>query len=264
MKRRTLDIAFSIGGVIFSLLLLVVGLILTNQKNFAETYVHDQLQEQQISFKPADKLVSEEEFQATLLKSLGSQDAVDAFIAQYNVTSEANSKCLNQYAGQQMLTGKQAECYANDFIRLHALESSIVTDTGLKLPDGTAVDGVSYTYSTISGPITAAKLVVTDLTDSGAPQDEIDAAQKTADKLQSLRVDTLLRAQFLRGSLLTTYGFSVFGQRAGQAAWVCYIAALVLFVLSIAGFVHAFASKKADNVILAVEHHETDKDMAKV
>ena len=54
MKRRTLDLAFSIGGVVFSVLLLVVGLILTNQKNFAETYVRDQLKEQQISFKPAE------------------------------------------------------------------------------------------------------------------------------------------------------------------------------------------------------------------
>jgi len=35
---------------------------------------------------------------------------------------------------------------------------------------------------------------------------------------------------------------------------VCYAAALVLFLLSIAGLVHAFTSKKADDVILAVEH----------
>jgi hypothetical protein len=256
MKRRTLDIAFSIGGVIFSLLLLVVGLILTNQKNFATTYVHDQLQEQQIKFSPVDKLASEEDFQATLLKSLGTQEAVDQFIADNHVTSEANSKCLNNYAGQELLNGKQAECYANDFIRLHALESSIVTDTGLKLPDGTPVDGKSYTYSTISGPITAAKLAVTTATDAGASAEEIAKLQKTADSLQSKRTDTILRAQFLRGALLTTYGFSVFGERAGQAAWVCYAAALVLFILSIAGFVHAFASKKSDDVILVAEHHE--------
>ena len=38
MKRKTLDIAFSFGGVVFSVLLLVVGLILTDQKNFADDY----------------------------------------------------------------------------------------------------------------------------------------------------------------------------------------------------------------------------------
>ena len=108
MKRRTLDLAFSIGGVVFSVLLLVVGLILTNQKNFAETYVRDQLKEQQISFKPAEALGSTEEFQATLLESLGSQEAVDAFVAEKNLTSEADSKCLNEFAGKQMLTGKMA------------------------------------------------------------------------------------------------------------------------------------------------------------
>ena len=43
MKRRTLDIAFSIGGMIFAVLLLVVGLILSNQASFAKSYVHDQL-----------------------------------------------------------------------------------------------------------------------------------------------------------------------------------------------------------------------------
>jgi hypothetical protein len=259
MKRRTLDIAFSIGGIVFAVLLVVVGLILNNQKTFATNYVHDQLAEQQISFKPADKLASEEDFQKALLAGLGTQQKVDEFIAANNVTSEANSKCLNQYAGQAMLNGKQAECYANDFIRLHALESSIVTGTGLKLPDGTAVDGVSYTYSTISGPITAAKLEVTKATDSGQPQSVIDEKQAVADKLGALRTDTILRAQFLRGALLTTYGFSIFGDRAGQAAWVCFAAALVLLILSIAGLVHAFASKKAEDVILVAEHHEPTK-----
>jgi hypothetical protein len=149
MKRRTLDIAFSVGGVIFSVLLLIVGLILTNQKNFAHTYVRDQLAAQEISFKSADTLVSDADFQATLLKALGTQAAVDAFVASKHLTSEASSKCLRKFAGKQMLTGKQAECYAEDFIRLHALESSIV-------------DGKSYTYATIGSVVTAANKAVTD------------------------------------------------------------------------------------------------------
>lgn len=255
MKRKTLDIAFSIGGVVFSVLLVVVGLILTNQKNFAEDYVKSQLEEQAITFKPADKLVSDADWKAELIEKFGGDEAaMNAFIADRHLTSEADSKCLNKYAGKMMLTGKMAECYAEDFIRLHAADSSVVTGTGLELADGTSVDGVSYTYSTISTAITAAKDAVKALKDAGAAQEEIDAAQATADKLQSLRVDTLLRADTLRGLLLTTYGFSVFGERAGQAAWVTYIAAVVLFLLSIAGFIHAFASKHAGDTILAVEH----------
>jgi hypothetical protein len=264
MKRRTLDIAFSIGGVVFSLLLVVVGLILVNQKNFATDYVSGQLKEQAISFKPADTLVSEKDFQATLLKSLGSQAAVDAFVAEKHLTSEAGSACLNKFAGQPMLTGKQAECYAQDFIRLHALESSIVSGTGLKDAQGVSLDNKSYTYATISPVITAAKAALDAATKAGAPADQITSLTKQWTGLQSLRTDTLLRAETLRGLLLTTYGFSVFGDRAGQAAWVLFIGAILIFLLSLAGFVHAFTSKKADNVILAVEHHEPKKEMAAV
>ena len=54
MKRRTVDVAFSVGGVVFSVLLLVLGLVLKDQADFAHTYVHDQLDEQKITFTPAD------------------------------------------------------------------------------------------------------------------------------------------------------------------------------------------------------------------
>ncbi|MEI7548056.1 MAG: hypothetical protein WCK21_08365 [Actinomycetota bacterium] len=255
MKRRTLDIAFSFGGAVFAVLLLILGLVLKDQADFAKSYVHDQLAEQEISFKKADTLVSEADFQATLLKSLGTKAAVDAFIADKYVTSEANSKCLNEFAGQQMLTGKQAECYANDFIRLHALESSIVSGTGLKLPDGTPVDGVSYTYSSISPAQTAAKAAVTAAKDAGKPAEEVAKLQAQADKLQTLRIDTLLRAQTLRGLLLTTYGFSIFGEKADLAATVCYLAFALLLLLSILGLLHAFFSKHAkDQVLPPVQH----------
>ena len=123
MERRTVDVAFSIGGAVFSVLLLVLGLVLKDQADFAESYVHDQLDEQKISFTPVDRLASEEEFQATLMEKLGSQEAVDAFIEEFGLTSEANSTCLNEYAGEQMLTGKMAECYANDSIRLQGVSS---------------------------------------------------------------------------------------------------------------------------------------------
>jgi hypothetical protein len=40
----------------------------------------------------------------------------------------------------------------------------------------------------------------------------------------------------------------VFGERAAQAALVCFLAAFVLGIASIAGFVHAF-SKKGEQVV---------------
>ena len=72
----------------------------------------------------------------------------------------------------------------------------------------------------------------------------------TAAKLETLQgqVQTLFRGETLRGLLLTSYGFSIFGERAQQAAWVCFGAALVLLLASIAGFVHA-ASTSKDRVV---------------
>src|SRR3954463_13078245 len=91
MKRRTLDILFSIGGVALAVLFLVLGLVMTSNSNFSKTYVRDQLRQQQITFKTADTLTAEEK----------------------------KAPCLVKYAGQALETGKQAECYANNFIGLH-------------------------------------------------------------------------------------------------------------------------------------------------
>src|SRR4051812_18910945 len=91
MKRRTLDILFSAGGMMLALLLLVMGIVLTTNANFAKTYVHDQLGAQKITFKTVATLTDE----------------------------ERKAPCLTTYAGKALTTGKQAECYANSFIALH-------------------------------------------------------------------------------------------------------------------------------------------------
>jgi hypothetical protein len=52
--------------------------------------------------------------------------------------------------------------------------------------------------------------------------------------------------------LLTSYGFSIFGDRAQTAAYVCYALALVLFLAAVAGYIHA-ATKRADHVVLTQE-----------
>src|SRR4051794_9397287 len=91
MKRKTLDLLFSIGGLGVAGLLLIAGLVLSSNASFANTYVADQLSQQHITFKPAASLTDEEKTQA----------------------------CLVTYAGQNLTTGKQAECYANNFIGVH-------------------------------------------------------------------------------------------------------------------------------------------------
>jgi hypothetical protein len=57
--------------------------------------------------------------------------------------------------------------------------------------------------------------------------------------------DSVFKGETLRGLLLTSFGFSEFGAKAGQAALVAYLAAGLLLLLSIFGFVHAFVTPKS-------------------
>lgn len=198
MRRRTLDIIFSVGGLLLAGLLLVLGLVLQSQADFADDYVTQQLADQKITFTPADKLTDEEK----------------------------QAACLTEYAGQELTTGKQAECYANDYIGLHLSEVN---------------DG--KTYSQTSTESRAAKKAFTDAQKANPDDPNLAGLEKTSDDLAA-KVDTLFRGETLRGLLLTSYGFSIFGERAQQAAWVAFGAALILFLATIAGFVHAFTTPK--------------------
>lgn len=216
MKRRTLDIAFSIGGLLFAGLMLVLGLVLNNQAQFAEDYVSTQLAAQQINFSPEENL-------------RGEQDA-------------AGGECLVTYAGQQMSTGKQAECYANQYIAFHMAESA--TEAGFE----------GATYASLGGPQRELRAALAEAQDAGQPTEEIQA---DLDAVNGLR-DTMFRGETLRGLLLTTYGFSIFGDRAALAATVCFIAAGLLALLSIAGLVHAFMTKKDETVLMVTHEPSTE------
>jgi hypothetical protein len=193
MKRKTLDVIVGLGLVVLAGLLLVAGLVLTSNATFANNYVKDQLGQQQISFKPAATLTAEEK----------------------------ESACLVKYAGQQLTTGKQAECYANEFIGLH--------------------------LKSIAGGKTYAQLgdVQTDLKAKIAALPKDDPA--VADLQKQLTTagtdrETVFKGETLRGLLLTSYGFSEFGAKAGQAALVAYLAAGLLLLLGAAGLIHAAAT----------------------
>ena len=191
MKRRTLDVLFSAGGMVLAALLVLAGIVLTSNANFANDYVTDQLTAQKITFKPADALTEEERAQP----------------------------CLVQYAGQQLTTGKQAECYANNFIGLH-LQS--------------VANG--QTYAELGAPQAALREQVATAEQANDPA--LPQLQAQLDEINQQR-DTLFRGETLRGLLLTSFGFSEFGTKAGQAAMVAYLGAFVMLVLALAGFAHA-------------------------
>ena len=52
MKRRTLDILFSIGGLLLAGLLLIAGIVLSANASFANNYVHDQLRSRTSPSRP--------------------------------------------------------------------------------------------------------------------------------------------------------------------------------------------------------------------
>jgi uncharacterized protein YggU (UPF0235/DUF167 family) len=197
MKRRTLDLLFSIGGVGLAGLLLIIGVVMSSNADFSKKYVTDQLAEQKITFKAADKLTDEEK----------------------------QAPCLVEYAGQPLLTGKQAECYANEFIGLHVKTS-----------------GKGRTYAEIGDDQTVLRAQIAAAQQSGAAN--VADLQKQLADLTTTR-ETVFKGETLRGILLTSYGFSELGAKADQAASVIFLGVILLTALSIAGFVHALVTPKS-------------------
>lgn len=198
MTRRTLDLVLSTGGLALAVLLLVIGLVLTDNANFAKDYVREQLLEQRISFKPVDQLTDE----------------------------ERKAECLVEHAGRPLSTGKQAECYANELIGLHLQ---------------TIPNANGKTYAELGDEQTSLRAKVAEAQRTNAA--DLAALQKQLADVTAAR-ETVFKGETLRGLLLTSYGFSVFGVRAEQVSIVVYIVAALLAALSIAGFAHAAAVRR--------------------
>ena len=187
MKPRKAPVVASVAGLALAAVLAVLGLVMTTNSNFARTYVKDQLSQQRITFKPADALTPEEKA----------------------------SPCLMRYAGQPLTTGKQAECYANDFIGLHVK----------------SIAG-GQTYAELGGPERALTAKVAEAEKANDPA--LPAMQKQLAAMRAQR-GTLFQGETSRGLLLTSFGFSDLGTKAGQAATVAYTSAAALALLSLAG-----------------------------
>ena len=206
MKRRTLDITLAGGGFMVAVLLLALGFALAGQYSFSQNYVKEELSAQKITFTAADKLTAEEK------------------------NWKPGSTCLVAYAGQLMEAGPQAECYAKYYIALH-METSANT-AGFP---GATYATLGAIRTDLGAQVTAAKAKG----DTAAAAD----SQKKLDTATSLRT-TMQTGETLRGLLLTVFGFSVLGEKAGLAAGLLYGLTAIMLVLSVAGFVHAFVTPK--------------------
>jgi hypothetical protein len=182
MRRKVFDKLASVGGIVVVVVLAVAGALLMFGYSFANNYVHTQLAEQQITFPPAAAFAHPDGTEIT--KSM--------------------IPSVSQYAGQQLLTGEQAQVYANDFIAVHLREigggksyAQLSSET-MNLPKGSA----AYT-----------------------------AAES--------KVQTVFQGTTLRGLLLEAYGFSLLAEIAFWCAIAAFCLAGLMAVLVALGFAHA-------------------------
>jgi len=141
---------------------------------------------------------------------------------------EVGVACLVEFAGTTLDSGKKSECYANEYIGSHL--------KGI---------GGGETYATLGTPQRELQAKVADAKKSNDPNLvtlEADLAKVTGQR------ETMFKGETLRGLLLTTYGFSVLGEKAELAALVAFFAAAILILASIAGFAHALSTPKNQKI----------------
>jgi hypothetical protein len=159
-------------GLLIVAILLVAGGMLTWAHSFIHNEVHTELSSQQVFF-PAkgSPAIAGPEF-----------------------------KQMQQYAGQQLTTGAQAETYANHFIAVHLKEI-----------------GGGKTYAQLS----------------------TQAQANPTDTKLTATVESVFKGETLRGLLLNAYAFDTVGYIAGIAAIAAFAAAALMLVLVALGFWHA-------------------------
>ena len=178
MRRKTFDMILSAGGAVLVVVLLVAGGLGLWGYNFANSNVHSQLAQQEITFPPA----------AAFAHAKAGTEITPSMIG-----------TVSKYAGQPLVTGQQAEVYANDFIAVHLQE--------------------------IGGGKTYAQLSAAAIAD---PNNAKLAGQ----------VATVFKGTTLRGLLLEAYAFSTFGEIALVASIISFVLAGVMLLLTLLGVVH--------------------------
>jgi hypothetical protein len=191
MRRRVFDVLTSAVGLVLVIVLLVAGGLLMWGYSYDHNNVHNQLAAQDIFFPP----------KAAFATAKAGTEITPGMIP-----------FLEKYSGQQLLTGPQAEAYADHFIAEHLAE----------MPYG----GI---YSKIS---TAAR------------------AEPTNAKLATLET-TSFQGTTLRGLLLEAYGFSKIGTIMLIGSIASFILALVMLGFVGLGFRHARLTPNEEELLVS-------------
>jgi len=169
MRRKTFDALVSAGGALVVVVLLVAGGLLMWAQSFTSSSVHNQLARQDIYFPTKAGI------------------------------TPAQRPYLLQYAGQQVLTGPQANAYARKI----------------------ASDVSGMPYGGIYAKVSAA------------------ARANPTNKALAAEVTTSFEASTLQGLLLEAYAFGTFGTIALWAGIASFILAALMAVLVLFGIYHA-------------------------
>jgi hypothetical protein len=196
MQRRVFDRLASGVGAALVVILLIAGGLLVWGHSFASSNVHNQLAQQQIYFPKQGEI--------NAVKAQYAKGGQKAVTDPEFPNAALMVPALAPYAGQQVLTGKEAQVYANDFIGQHLYAMPL--------------HGV---YSQVSTASRSAK--------PGSKQATEFAALET----------TVFQGTTLRGMLLEAYGFGTISVIMFWAAVASFIGAAVLLVLTGLGIGHA-------------------------
>ena len=193
MRRRTFDALMVVAGLALTAILVVAGVLLLWGNSFANSQVRSQLAAQKIVFPTTSN-------------------------AEFKALPKSDQAAMKVYAGQEILTGAQAQTYADHFIAVHLGEI-----------------GGGLTYSQLSAK---------------------SMAQPNNAKLAG-QVATVFKGTTLRSMLLTAYAFWKLGEIALISAIVSFIGAAVMLALSLAGVWHLRRVPEDAEVFSKVGHHAT-------
>jgi hypothetical protein len=179
MRRNSFDKLLGTAGVAIGVIMLALGGLVLWGSAYVHNTVTSQLAAQKVFFPPA---------------SAFAHAKVGTEITPSMIPS------VSQYAGQQMLTGQQAEAYANDFIAVHLAEF-----------------GHGQTYSQLSA---------------------LSLAHPTNTALAG-QVQLIFRGDTLRSMLLNAFGWWKLSQIAYIASLIAFGLGTIAFLSGILGFARA-------------------------
>jgi hypothetical protein len=162
MRRKSVAALVSVAGLGLAVILAIAGSLLIWGSTYVHNTVHNQLSAQQVYFPP---------------KAAFAHPKAGTEITPSMIPS------VSQYAGQQLLTGQQAESYADNFIAVHVAEM-----------------GAGKTYSQLSAE---------------------SLAQPNNVKLAAT-VSTVFKGEALRSMLLNAYGWWKISQLTYIAALISF------------------------------------------